>query len=68
MLILSRRRNESLHIGDDVVVTVLGIKGNQVKLGISAPKNVVVNREEVRARKLSEAAAAPAHRPDHLSP
>jgi carbon storage regulator len=68
MLILSRRRNESLHIGDDVIVTVLGIKGNQVRLGISAPRNVVVDREEIHARKLREAAAAPAQRPDHLSP
>jgi carbon storage regulator len=68
MLILSRRPNESLHIGDDVVVTVLCIKGNQVQLGISAPKIVVVDREEVHARKLLEAAAASAHRPGHLSP
>jgi carbon storage regulator len=68
MLILSRRPNESLHIGADIVVTVLCIKGNQVQLGISAPKIVVVDREEVHARKLLEAAAASAHRPGHLSP
>jgi carbon storage regulator len=68
MLILSRRQNESLHIGDDVVVTVLGIKGKLVRLGISAPKTVVVDREEVHARKLREAAAAPTQRPDRLSP
>ena len=64
MLILTRRPNESLHIGDDVVVTVLGIKRNQVRLGISAPKNVVVDREEVHAGKLREAAAGPRHGAD----
>jgi carbon storage regulator len=54
MLILSRRPNESLHVGDNVVVTVLGIKGNQVRLGITAPRNVVVDREEVHHRKQAE--------------
>lgn len=47
MLILIRRIGESLIIGDDVVVNVLGIKGGQVRIGIDAPKNVTVHREEV---------------------
>lgn len=47
MLILTRRIGETLMIGDDIEVTVLGVKGNQVRLGIKAPKNVRVNREEI---------------------
>jgi carbon storage regulator len=58
MLILSRRLEESLHIGTDIIVTVLGIKGNQVRLGIRAPGDVVVDREEVRLRKQQEPLAA----------
>jgi carbon storage regulator len=54
MLILSRRPTESLVIGTDVVITVLAIKGNQVRLGISAPKDIVIDREEVHQRKLAE--------------
>ena len=54
MLILTRRPEEALHIGTDIVVTVLGIKGNQVRLGIRAPTNVVVDREEVHLRKQQE--------------
>ena len=50
MLILSRRTGESLCIGDDVTVTVVAIKGNQVRIGVNAPKNVRVDREEIRAR------------------
>lgn len=50
MLILSRRPGESLVIGDDVTVTVVAIKGNQVRIGVNAPKNVRVDREEIRAR------------------
>ena len=47
MLILTRRVGETLMIGDDVTVTVLGVKGNQVRLGINAPKDVEVHREEI---------------------
>jgi carbon storage regulator len=47
MLILTRRVTESLMIGDDVTVTILGIKGNQVRVGIRAPKDLAVHREEV---------------------
>ena len=50
MLILTRRVGESLRIGDDVSVTVLGIKGSQVRIGVNAPKSVSVHREEVSDR------------------
>lgn len=54
MLILTRRIGETLMIGDDVAVTVLGVKGNQVRLGIDAPKDVAVHREEIYERIRSE--------------
>ena len=50
MLILSRRTGEGVVIGADITVTVLGIKGNQVRLGIRAPKDVAVNRTEIHER------------------
>ena len=54
MLILTRRLQETLIIGDDIEVTVLGIKGNQVRLGVKAPEDVAVDREEIRLRKERE--------------
>ena len=50
MLILTRRVGESLMIGDNVTVTVLGVKGNQVRIGVNAPKDVAVHREEIFTR------------------
>lgn len=63
MLILTRRVNETLNIGDDVQVTVLGVKGNQVRIGINAPRDVAVHREEIylrikREERLKKAGAA----------
>lgn len=58
MLILTRRIDETIIIGDDVEVTVLGVKGNQVSLGVAAPKDVSVYREEVYRRLVAEEEAA----------
>ena len=55
MLILTRRVGETLMVGDEVTVTVLGVKGNQVRIGVNAPKDVAVHREEIYDRIKKEA-------------
>ncbi len=63
MLILTRRVGESVVIGDDVDVTVLGVKGNQVRLGVKAPREISVHREEIyqRIRRENENSGANSH-------
>jgi len=65
MLILTRRVGETVMIGNEVTVTVLGVKGNQVRIGVNAPKDVAVHREEIYERIKREEDGDPA---PHVSP
>ena len=57
MLILTRRQRESVKIGDDVTITILAVNNNQVRVGIEAPKNIAVHREEIYERIRAERSA-----------
>ena len=59
MLILSRRTGETIMVGDEVTITVLGIDGNQVRIGINAPREIAVHREEIYKRILAEQGDGP---------
>lgn len=67
MLILTRRVGEAVMIGDEVTVTILGVKGNQVRLGINAPKTVAVHREEIFDRIKNEKSGAGMHAQEHVA-
>jgi carbon storage regulator len=67
MLILTRRIGETVVIGDDVTVTVLGVKGSQARLGVNAPKEVAVHREEIYERIKREQVTGEVSRPQSVS-
>jgi carbon storage regulator len=70
MLILTRRVGETVMIGDDVTITVLGVKGNQVRVGINAPKSVAVHREEIyeRIKREQQASDVPENKASEYAP
>ena len=59
MLVLTRRTGETLRIGDAIEVTVMAVNGSQVRIGIKAPRDIVVDREEIAVRKQRERESAP---------
>lgn len=67
MLILTRRVGETVMIGDEVTITVLGVKGNQVRVGINAPKSVAVHREEIYERIKREQQGESGDKPKHAA-
>ncbi len=67
MLILTRRVGETVMIGDEVTITVLGVKGNQVRVGINAPKSVAVHREEIYERIRREQQGESGDKPEHAT-
>lgn len=67
MLILTRRVGETVVIGDEVTVTVLGVKGNQVRLGVNAPREVAVHREEIFERIKRERSEEDAVSPQYIN-
>ncbi len=54
MLVLSRYQNQSINIGDDIVITVVDVRGDRVRIGIDAPQNVIVNRQEIHERIVAQ--------------
>lgn len=70
MLILTRRVGETVMIGNDITVTVLGVKGNQVRVGVNAPKEVAVHREEIyeRIKREEQSTGETRHRTDSVEP